>query len=165
MMSITEKSEITLREITKTTVWEVLQLEPSADQKQFVASNAESIAEAYFQQDYAWFRAIYSDECPVGFIMIGMDPKDDFCFLWRFMIDKKYQRKGFGKKALENVCEYLQSKTKFRKIITSYHEANGDPSGFYKKMGFIEGDEVVKQSELGKRIKEGGEISLQLRIF
>lgn len=100
MIRITENSEITLREITKATVWKVLQLKPSDDQKQFVASNAESIAEAYFQQDYAWFRAIYADECPVGFIMIGMDSKDDFCFLWRFMIDKKYQKKVLGEKLL-----------------------------------------------------------------
>jgi diamine N-acetyltransferase len=163
-MDITEKSVVTLREITKATVWKILKLKPSDDQRQFVASNAESIAEAYFQQDYAWFRAIYADECPVGFIMTGMDPKDEFCFLWRFMIDEKHQKKGFGKRALELVFEYLKTQTKFLTIITSYHEASGDPSGFYKKNGFAEAGAMVKQSELGKRIMKAGEISLQLSL-
>lgn len=165
MKNITETSVVTLREITKETVWAILQLKPSDDQKQFVASNAESIAEAYFQQDYAWFRAIYADECPVGFIMIGIDSKDDFCFLWRFMIDKMHQKKGFGKRSLELVFEYLKTQTKVLNIITSYHKASGDPSGFYKKLGFVEASERVKQSELGKRIQEAEEICLQLSLY
>lgn len=160
----TKKLEVTLREVTKATVWDILQLKPADDQKQFVASIAESIAEAYFNPDYAWFRAIYADECPVGFVMIGINEKEDFCFLWRFMIDQKYQRKNFGKMAMEALFKYLKSKTNVLTIITSYHEGKGDPSGFYKKIGFIEADEVVKQSELGKRIEESGEIVLQLRL-
>ena len=100
MINITEQSKITLREITKATVWEILKLNPSNEQEQFVASNAQSIAEAYFQREYAWFRAVYAGEHPVGFVMIGRNSEDDFCFLWRFMIDKRFQKNGFGKKAV-----------------------------------------------------------------
>lgn len=80
-------SNITIREVTKDTVLEICRLSLFEDQKQFVASNAFSIAQAHFQPDYAWFRAIYADNTPIGFIMFGMDSRDDFCFLWRFMID------------------------------------------------------------------------------
>ena len=165
MINITEQSKITLREITKATVWEILKLKPSHEQEQFVASNAQSIAEAYFQPEYAWFRAIYADEHPVGFVMIGRNPEDDFCFLWRFMIDKRFQKNGFGKRALELLFEHLTSRTDVRRVITSYHEGVGDPRGFYKKIGFTEAEEAVKQSELGERIKKAGEIALQLELF
>lgn len=162
MTTLTKQSQISLREITKDTVWKILRLKPSHDQKRFIASNAESIAEAYFQQDYAWFRAIYADEFPVGFIMLGMDPKEDFCFLWRFMIDRKHQKKGFGKRALTLALEHIKSTTSFLSIITSYPNESGNPGEFYKKMGFIEGQEKIKQSILGKEIKQSNQMLLQL---
>ncbi len=138
---------ISLREIAKETVWDIIQLEPTDDQKKFVASNASSIAEAYFQKDYAWFRGVYSDDCPVGFVMIGMNQKDDFCFLWRFMIDKNHQNKGIGSRAIVCILEYLKSNTNYKSIVTSYVQGAGDPSSFYKKMGFIE------EGRLKNRIK------------
>ena len=155
---------ISLREITKETVWDVIQLEPADEQKKFVASNSASIAEAYFQKDYAWFRGIYSDNHPVGFVMIGMNPRDDFCFLWRFMIDKNHQNKGLGSVAIVCVLDYLKSNTNYKSIVTSYVQGVGDPSSFYKKMGFIEADESIRTTELGKHITEGGEVPLQLKF-
>lgn len=127
-------TKISLREITSKSVLTICRLTPSDEQKQFVASNAVSIAEAHFRPDYAWFRVIYADDLPVGFIMIGIDSKQDFCFLWRFMIDKEQQKKGFGKKALKLLFEQLKSKTHVKKVVTSYHPGKGDSSGFYKKI-------------------------------
>src|SRR6187402_3612280 len=99
--NISMESKVTLCEVTKETVADVCRLSPKNEQKQFVATNAQSIAEAYLEPNYAWFRAIYADNTPVGFVMLGLDPKKDFAFLWRFMIDKKYQKLGFGKQALD----------------------------------------------------------------
>lgn len=48
-----EDIKVSLREITGKTVWEICHLTPSDEQKQFVASNAVSIAQAHFQPDYA----------------------------------------------------------------------------------------------------------------
>ena len=58
---------ITLREITQETVRSILDLDVTEEQKKFVASNARSIAEAHFAES-VWFRAIYADEKPVGFL-------------------------------------------------------------------------------------------------
>jgi diamine N-acetyltransferase len=155
---------IKLKEIAKETVWDILQLTPREEQKQFVASNAESIAEAYFQPNYAWFRGIYAGDCPVGFIMVGMDPKEDFCLLWRLMINAKFQGNHFGKKAIKSLCEYLRSKTNFSILITSFQQGEGDASGFYKKIGFTEAEKRVKQSKIGQHIIESGEVLLQLEL-
>jgi len=48
-------ARVTLREITKATLWPILKLDVAEDQKQFVAPNSVSIAEAHFS-DSAWFR-------------------------------------------------------------------------------------------------------------
>ena len=80
----------------------------------FVADNTESLAEAYLAissgEAYAYPFAVYDDETLVGFVMIGYneaaieeDPpessKDNYS-LWRLMIDKNYQRRGFGREAV-----------------------------------------------------------------
>ena len=62
-------AKVSLREITRENLHDILNLSVSKNQEGLVASNAKSIAEAYFADD-AWFRAIYAGETPVGFIML-----------------------------------------------------------------------------------------------
>ena len=86
---------ITMKEITAETVWPIMKVNVAENQKSFVAPNANSIAEAYFTKE-AWFRAIYAGEEPVGFVMLFADEKKPEYFLWRLMIDKDHQGKGYG---------------------------------------------------------------------
>jgi diamine N-acetyltransferase len=59
-----------LREITKESLRDITRLSVSPEQERLVATNAESIAEAYFLPDIVWLRAIYADDIPVGFLML-----------------------------------------------------------------------------------------------
>jgi diamine N-acetyltransferase len=158
------EQKITLREITKETELEICRLEVAENQKQFVASNVNSIAEAKLNPDCAWFRGIYTGEVPVGFVMVRIDPLEDYFFLWRFMIDKKYQKRGFGQQGLECTLDYLKSKGKVRRIITSYHQSSGDPSGFYKKFGFKEVSNTLDWGELGQEMIRLGETRMELEF-
>jgi len=161
---VVANQEIFLREVTKETVCDICTLAPLENQEQFVASNAVSIAQAHFNDGYAWFRAIYADDNPVGFVMLGIDPKEDFCFLWRFMIDGRYQGMGFGRKALELVVETARLNKKLKRIITSYRKGNGNPGGFYKSLGFTEVANVDTLGDLGQRIKGFEEVALEYRL-
>jgi diamine N-acetyltransferase len=165
IQKINKESKVTLREVTKESVLDICRLSLAEHQKEFVASNSVSIAEAHFQPDYAWFRAIYADEIPVGFVLIGNNPNDDYAFLWRFMIDKNYQQMGFGKKGLDLTLEHLKSKKNVRRIITSYHKGPGDPSNFYKKSGFSEINETDDLGELGKEMKMYNETPMELKFY
>ncbi len=92
--------KVTLREITADTLGSILNLSVSEDQERFVASNARSIAQAHFSE-HAWFRAIYASEEPVGFInALRQTRKELSTLLWRFMIDTRYQGRGYGRAAL-----------------------------------------------------------------
>ena len=60
---------ITLREITRHSVRDIIRLKVKPKQERFVATNSDSIAEAHFHE-VAWIRAIFADDTPVGFVML-----------------------------------------------------------------------------------------------
>jgi hypothetical protein len=57
---------ISLRAVTTENLYAIVKLEVAEAQKQFVAPNVYSMAEAALEPK-AWPRAIYADETPVGF--------------------------------------------------------------------------------------------------
>jgi diamine N-acetyltransferase len=130
-----QDSVVTLREITEDTVRTICDLSVREDQTQFVASNALSIAQAYFCK-HAWFRAICADATPVGFVMLGDQPEKPEYFLWRFMIDARYQGMGFGRRAMELLIGYVKTRPSAEELLTSVVQGEGGAQGFYEKIGF-----------------------------
>jgi diamine N-acetyltransferase len=135
---------VSLREITAETVRRICELEPHQAQSGFVAPNAVSIAQAHFNP-VAVFRAVYADDEPVGFIMWRPDDGAS-CFLWRFMIDKDHQGKGYGRQAIALWLKSLlpQGYTLAR---TSYVPGPGGPHGFYLAQGFRDTGECRANGE------------------
>ena len=133
---VDQNNRVSLREITGDTVRTICNLKVSESQQQFVAPNAVSIAQAYFA-DSAWFRAIYAGDTPVGFAMIDDKPEKPEYFLWRFMIDERYQRMGFGKKAMELLIAHVRTRPDATEFLTSVVQAEGGPQPFYEKLGFV----------------------------
>lgn len=155
-----EIPKITLKKVTRLNLRIILQLEVKPVQKNLVASNAVSVAEAYFNKD-AWFRAIYADTKPIGFVMISDtslkyndNPKHiPSYFLWRFMIDKKYQGRGYGKEAMNLIIDHVRNRPKAKEFLLSHSKDDGNAGEFYKKCGFKYtgkeiGDELVMCLEL-----------------
>ncbi|MEE9553999.1 MAG: GNAT family N-acetyltransferase [candidate division Zixibacteria bacterium] len=130
-----KESIIELREITKDTVREICNLKVSDDQNKFVAPNAVSIAQAYFHKE-AWFRGIYADDSPVGFLMLEDNGEKPEYFLWRMMIDTRYQGMGFGKKAMMLFIDHVKTLPDATELLTSCVPGDGSPEGFYVNLGF-----------------------------
>ena len=134
-------AEVTLREVTAETVRIVCRLKVAPSQEGLVAPNAVSIAEAHFQPK-AWFRAVYADEDPVGFVMLYEDPDQAEYYLWRFMIAGEHQGRGYGRRALEQVIARVRSRPGARQLLTSCVPAEGGPRPFYERLGFAATGEV-----------------------
>jgi diamine N-acetyltransferase len=132
---ITQDSQVTLREITADTVRAICKLAVREDQQKFVAPNAVSIAQAHFA-DTAWFRAIYAGDTPVGFAMLDDQPDKPEYFLWRFMIDARYQGMSFGRRALELLVAHVRTRPNATEFLTSVQPGDGGPQPFYEKLGF-----------------------------
>ena len=111
-----------LEKVNGHNVWDILKLTVSESQKNFVATNEISIIEAYTAitgNGHAFPFGIYDEDKPVGFLMIGFDVDDYWTDapeiakgnynLWRLMIDKAYQNRGYGKEAVSLALEFIKS--------------------------------------------------------
>lgn len=145
-----------LKKINRNNVAEILKLEVLDSQKNFIATNNSSIIEAYIaitENNYVFTFGIYKDDTPIGFLMIGYDVNSDDegvpsiakgnYNIWRLMIDKKFQGKGFGKKAINLALEFINTfpcgAAKY--CWLSYESDNDVARQLYKSVGFVETDE------------------------
>ncbi len=149
--SVETGSVVTLREITQESLRSILRLDVAEHQKQFVASNAVSIAQAHFEEK-AWFRAIYTGETPVGFLMLYDDPEEPRYYLWRFMIDARYQGNGYGRQGMELLISHVRSRPNATELLLSHVQGKGSPMGFYQQLGFIHTGEVEQGEQVMKLI-------------
>lgn len=157
-----------LKKVDMNNIWEITKLSVFDEQKDFVATNTQSILEAYVTI-VAGYTAlpfgIYENEKPIGFVMFGFDNDGDEespavsngnYSIWRFMIDKEHQHKGFGRKALNMALDYLRSEKPCgaaEKCWLSYEPENEVARALYLSCGFTEngemcGEEVVAEIKL-----------------
>lgn len=135
--------KIELRIVDDTNKDEVEFLEVSDSQKQYIAANKTSLEtarkEAY--REIARPFAIYADDRIVGFAMFAFeldsDDPDDRYWLWRFMIDRNLQGKGYGSAALEKIIDYFREHGA-NHILLSTKDTNIAALSLYRKYRFVE---------------------------
>ena len=177
-----QQKEIHLEKITFDNVGKVLKLRVARDQKHFLGSNEQSLALAYAtlaDGDPVFPFAIYRGKTPVGFIMIDYD--DDwtgygrdawlssedykfykgkpFYYIWRFMIDKRYQHRGYGRAALQLAIDFIRTFPcgAAEYCVLSYYMKNQVAREFYRAFGFTELNEPGYY-------EEGDEVSAVLKL-
>jgi GNAT superfamily N-acetyltransferase len=152
----------TLREITEENEQSVLALRCTPQQERFVSSVADSLAEAAeYPQANPWFRAVYDEDRPVGFVMPSWDvapaPPDIIgpWFLWKLLIDHRHQGQGYGQQVVRQVVELVRGQGG-TELFTSYVSGEDGPAGFYARLGFVPtgeldpaGEVVVRRSCVG----------------
>lgn len=101
-----------------------------------LALNVETIAESKFEPDNI-LRAIYLNDTVIGMLAYSMEdePPSEVYWLFRFMIDKDYQNKGYGTEALKLLFEEI-SRLGGKKIYTSHKPENKVAGKLYQKVGF-----------------------------
>lgn len=129
---------VELREITEDNFDEVIELRVSENQEGFVSSVAYSLAQAWVYKETAYPFAIYADEVPVGFVMLGYYKSRNQYTLWKFLIDKHYQNRGYGKEALRLAIKYLVETFGVSEIYTGVALGNAVAKKLYNSIGFVE---------------------------
>ena len=127
---------IKLDEITADTLEVVLKLKVSKEQENFVSTTAYSLAQAYVYRENAYPFAIYADDTLVGFIMFGFYELRNQYTLWKFLIDEKYQNKGYGKMALALGIEYMKKQYDIKEMYTGVAIDNDVAERLYHSVGF-----------------------------
>lgn len=131
--------QITLEEICEENFESVMEMELPEHQRDFLASNAFSIAQTKFYADYIP-RAIYNDGIPAGFLLYDQraDDKPGEYGIYRFMVDHAQQAKGIGKRAMALLLAEIKSKPDAKRITICYKQDNATAKSFYQRFGFRE---------------------------
>jgi diamine N-acetyltransferase len=132
--------KVKLKGVTADNWEEVVDLELRGSQEDLVASNLYSVAEAQFDPD-ARPRAVYAGKCVVGFLMYDVQKtkgKAKEASIYRFMIDRKHQGKGYGRMALSKALEEIRAIPGVNRISICYMPKNPIAKQFYASFGFVE---------------------------
>lgn len=137
-----------LQPITKDNWIKAISLRVKEDQVNFVASNAVSLAQLNFLENFH-AQGIYDGETMVGFTLYGIDEDDHEYWIYRMMIDQNFQDKGFGKQAVELVIEDIKARKENHHtcITLSYEPENTKAKYLYEKMGFSEVEGFIIDDE------------------
>jgi diamine N-acetyltransferase len=148
------KSEIRFLRITEYNVLDVCALKVRDDQQELICDNAVALAQALVTKN-CWYRAIYAGDTLVGFILTVQYPRKKACYLWRFMIDRAHQGRGYGQRALDHLVRLTKKDKEMGYIYLRCCMLPGNASALYSKLGFIErvrlGDDAVMWLSLRKQ--------------
>ncbi|MBD5642702.1 GNAT family N-acetyltransferase [Clostridium botulinum] len=142
-----------LEEVTIKNWRSIAALKVNENQQNFIESNAYSLAEWKFVPDFHP-KAIYDNNKLIGFAMYGYFEKETRLWLDRFMIDYKYQNKGYGKSSLELLISVMINEYKCNKIYLSTFKDNIEAIKLYEKFGF----------EFNGEFDENGELIMVLKV-
>ena len=131
---------VRLKEVTAKNWRAVARLELDPSQEGLVAPNLYSIAQSKFDPN-AHPRAVYAGGELVGFLMYDVWHENDGtreASIYRFMIDRKHQGKGYGRAALTLALTEIKAVPRIRKISIGYMPDNPVAKPFYASFGFVE---------------------------
>jgi diamine N-acetyltransferase len=132
--------DVELREVTTDNLYEVFELAVAPEQASYVQPNVKSIAEASFEPK-AWFRAVAAGENLVGFVMVYRNrPTRDF-HIWRFMIDARFQNRGYGASALRLLLDEARADGA-DEVTLSVRPGEHSALQFWERFGFEDTGEV-----------------------
>jgi diamine N-acetyltransferase len=135
-----------LRPITDGNLAELQALRVAPHQERFVSTVRDALAEAVAEPEarpITW--GVYEGDTPVGFVMIADEvDSEDYIpqYLWKLLIDERYQGRGYGASTLDLIVAYFRSRPGVTAVTTSAGEGDGGPIPFYERYGFVRTGEV-----------------------
>lgn len=143
--------EIIFKEVNSKNWEQCISLKVSKEQENFVAPNWYSLLEAkFYEEEKIYPMAIYDGDTMVGFLMYCLDREDgrnrwEMC---RLMIGTKYQSKGYGRKSVSKLLDYIKEKYGNIEFYTSIEPENIVAQKLYESVGFKKTGEVLWDEEV-----------------
>lgn len=134
---------IEFRQIALDNLDAVIALEVAPDQRHLVADNLYSIAQSALDPS-GWCRAAYLDGTPVGFFFVKELETGAHIYLWRFMVDHQYQRRGLGRRIMMQLLAMLFSSPSVELVDLAVSREQGGAQSFYARCGFTPTEESYR---------------------
>lgn len=138
---------IRLELVNKDNFDQVLDLEVAPRDQRRVASVEYSLAQAwlYREDGHLLPYAVKSGQKVVGFVLLSIQ-EDKSYYVWRLLIDKKYQNRGHGKEVIRQILVLAKEDTLCQKVTMNYVIGNHKMRYILEKLGFqsvgLEGQEM-----------------------
>ena len=162
-MKTQETPKIHLEKVTWDNYWRVIHLQVSKEQRNFVATNTLSLAHAYLNTTEnipTWPFAIYFGKKIVGFTLLCyFGDRDSYLednpipfikssyHISRLMIDRRHQRRGYGKEALQQILEFFRSQPAGPgEYVTLFYEMAKWPRSFMHPLASLNIRKVSKKA-------------------
>ena len=158
--------DLRLEKITWDNFEAIINLRVTKEQRDFVAGNKDSLVHACVRMTAEGKQVfpfgIYQGKKPVGFIMLAYDVGEDdgeepsaewylrnSYYVWRFMIDRRYQGKGYGREAMKLALDFIRTfpAGEARYCWLSYEPENTVAKNLYLSLGFQEHPEQYVEGE------------------
>ncbi|HEM3560854.1 TPA: GNAT family N-acetyltransferase [Streptococcus suis] len=139
---------IRLELVNKDNFDQVLDLEVAPKDQRRVASVEYSLAQAWLYRDseVLFPYAVKSGQLTVGFLLLSYQPMENSYYIWRLLIDQKYQNQGFGKEVIRQVLQRARDDQQCHKVTVNYVIGNHKMRYILEKFGFqpvgLEGQEM-----------------------
>ena len=129
---------IRLELINKDNFDQVLDLEVAPKDQRRVASVEYSLAQAWLYRDseVLFPYAVKSGQLTVGFLLLSYQPMENSYYIWRLLIDQKYQNQRFGKEVIQQVLQRARDDQQCHKVTVNYVIGNHKMRYILEKFGF-----------------------------
>ena len=128
---------IGIKELNEENWYRCCEINVSKEQEKFLISNAISIAHSKYEPSLKTV-AIYFEGEVVGFAMYNTVKEElDSYWIWRIMVDEKFQGQGIGEEATRLIVEDMKKFKECKRIAVAYVDGNEGAAKLYKKVGFV----------------------------
>ncbi len=143
---------VELRRVDKDSWYAVCRLAVDDGQEAFVAPNSFSLAQAAYEADTCPM-GIYADGRLAGFVMWNYDGRLGGWGMCRLMVDRRYQKKGIGRQAVERLLETVKKEKGKIPFYVSVSRENEVAIRLFRGVGFEDtqkswGEETLMRIDL-----------------
>ena len=131
---------IRLAEIDERNFFDVRDLDVGEDQRRFLDSPLGILARGYvYRAQRARVLAIRDDGKTVGLLLVKDMDEAPACYdLQQFMIDRRFQGRGYGAAALGLLLERLRAEKKYPVAEVCVHRENAAALALFRRAGFLD---------------------------
>ena len=131
---------IRLLDVTEENWLEVARLSVNKEQKNFVAPAIGILARGYVYRNCNSRIIVFADDDNiVGAALVRDLDEEPACYdLQEFMIDRRFQNRGYGTKALNLILELLAAERKYECVEVCVNKEDAPALHVYEKAGFVD---------------------------
>ncbi len=115
--------------------------------EKWLTSNAFSLLQCHYDPDWDC-RLMMDGENPVGFVFYGYWREQNRFLLCRYMIDVKFQNRGYGSAFLPLVVKQIRSQYNCRDVYVTVSDDNAHAIHLYQSAGFVRTEEMDEEERV-----------------